>query len=1236
MIMNIWISFIQQKYFVLWIVLVWFVVSTRSYSYTWTLTSAPSASWQSITSDSTGQYLAAAAVSSNSEGGIYTSSDYGSTWTRTSASILINWESITSDSTGQYLATSVNGGGIYTSSDYGVIWTRTSAPTLVYWGPITSDSTGRYLAAVLSGGGIYTSSDYGSTWTLTSASTLINWKSITSDSSGQYLAAVVYGGGIYTSSDYGFIWTRTSTSIAEWQSIASDSTGQYLAAVIGNGGGIYTSSDYGVTWIQTSAPSASWLSIASDSSGQYLATVVYVGGIYTSSDYGVTWTRTSASIAEWQSITSDSTGRHLAAVVYTGGIYTSVIPTMSPSLVPTIAPSLVPTVTPSIVPTMVPTVIPSVFPSIVPTVAPILVPTMAPSLAPTFAPTTPTVFLEFDVVITLTNVSSLILSNDDQVAVLQTSALYMQVSSNYLSYKDTIVPSEWSYYFHVLNPSFSSTSSISLGALIGAYIPLSSTSYSNANDLYNSIETNLNAAVSSQEYTITLRSYESPNLAYANVSTLPAYSSPIIIYPSSTTIDEDKNNTVVITMLTLIPPTILIVISIFALALMRKNQYSLNMNAFQSMIGETMDIGLHCITWYYFMTTVFAVPMNDYGVITLLTSKLPTLIAWVIIITMLLFPNLFSNSNQSLTLRDYLYYPALLHRSFMNIPDSTLYSVILIASVLDLKMIRYQPWKKTEFTDISQGYPTINCIRWCCYSGIIGSIIQITGSITILFTNESSDKRLQNLLLVAFSTIDTIYRISKVSMLMIGLDELRKVEKDVLINLKHAQDRKERIDELDIVEHTVAITIEETDVIQTNLIHPDSSLGQQEEEEEEEDEVDKVAIESFGKVLLFSTVQKLSRTIAEEIIAELSPKYPSEDNQNISKVFRSSHLHADETLEMLKQQVKELGGVPVQYMTLNEIRRELNMLFQQCNNGKPYNEERLDYLLRCMSLNPEYKKEKEEETKRWREGSKEFIERSLVTMRGFIPPFIFNISEHSLVEKYGMKKALAKRIITKKCLWLVRIHPQDIEKLHEAELLGRFNPEAQNLDVVELAAVYAALPTTFHKDHSEKKMKWKLSIEEKLKEMFVANQAKKLPKQKVRNDCYNGQSRLFSERNSFHVLDSTSTNSIVDRTSSMRISLEQIGRLSQFAYRNTTTNVLHRNSHQRDNNASNTTTGASNSNRTGNSNSNSNSNSGTSVELVDRRSTVSMLARPSDDRFASLEDLRLSNVQFVQEKVEEV
>lgn len=112
---------------------------------------------------------------------------YGSNWLRTSAPNA-SWSSITSDSSGRYLAACQNPGNIFTSSTYGQLWLNSTAPTSS-WTSITSDSSGKYLAACQTGPGfIYISSSYGISWSKTSANS-DHYLMISSESTFQYLAA---------------------------------------------------------------------------------------------------------------------------------------------------------------------------------------------------------------------------------------------------------------------------------------------------------------------------------------------------------------------------------------------------------------------------------------------------------------------------------------------------------------------------------------------------------------------------------------------------------------------------------------------------------------------------------------------------------------------------------------------------------------------------------------------------------------------------------------------------------------------------------------------------------------------------------------------------------------------------------------------------------------------------------------------------------------------------------------
>ena len=104
-------------------------------------------------------------------------------------------------SSGQYQTAAVNGGGIYTSSDYGSTWSASTASTTT-WQSVSVSSSGQYQTAVYFGSGssgIYTSSDYGSTWTASTGAPNNPWQSVSVSSSGQYQTVAAINSTIHTS-----------------------------------------------------------------------------------------------------------------------------------------------------------------------------------------------------------------------------------------------------------------------------------------------------------------------------------------------------------------------------------------------------------------------------------------------------------------------------------------------------------------------------------------------------------------------------------------------------------------------------------------------------------------------------------------------------------------------------------------------------------------------------------------------------------------------------------------------------------------------------------------------------------------------------------------------------------------------------------------------------------------------------------------------------------------------------
>ena len=266
----------------------------------------PNTSLYSVASNSDGTKL----VVVLKNGGIYTSSNSGSSWFKTSAPDA-NWSDVASNAMGTRLVAVVKNGGIYLSTNSGNTWSKTSAP-IASWESVSSDFTGTKLVAAIEDGGIYTYSD--SIWTKTDAPNA-KWDSVASDSMGAILIAVAYGGGLYVSTDSGNHWTQKNT----WTTITGDINHNWSVATNMDGtqivvaveyGGIYSSNDLGDTWTNTLAPDALWESVALNSNG--IVAVVQGGGIYTYSNS--IWSKTSAPNANWDDVASDLTGIHLVAI----------------------------------------------------------------------------------------------------------------------------------------------------------------------------------------------------------------------------------------------------------------------------------------------------------------------------------------------------------------------------------------------------------------------------------------------------------------------------------------------------------------------------------------------------------------------------------------------------------------------------------------------------------------------------------------------------------------------------------------------------------------------------------------------------------------------------------------------------------------------------------------------------------------------------------------------------------
>lgn len=575
-------------------------------------------------------------------------------------------------------------------------------------------------------------------------------------------------------------------------------------------------------------------------------------------------------------------------------------------------------------------------------------------------------------------------------------------------------------------------------------------------------------------------------------------------------------------LLSLIPAVLLLSVTAVGRWL-RSQRYTADISIIRPLGAAFLEVFLQSITWFFFSEALRThTKDSQYSTLLLILSKTPILYAWAVLSKKLFIPSShrldpsgsasrsvseFSITPSQIELRSLLHTPSLLGKHW-GVALTTWYSVLIFLSLLDLRLLCYLPWVKTPFTDMSDGYPNLFTSRYVLYSSLSAGVLQIGASILLLVIDADNDNLAPQVLFVVFSFLNVLRSSYQVGLFFLVFDLISREE-----------------DSANQKMHSVGGDIEFR-----HSVFKKSSVEEMEEKEED------LVVHQMAEATL--TTFEVAHVVINPI-APQPPKPPpkavklepeeEEEKEDPRKEHKTKTRHADETLDILRGQLKNMGARPLEYITLKEIQRELDGIIASARDGAYFDEGRLDYLLMCMELNPEYVAQKEEEKRRWREQVQVFSQQCLEEMRGYIPPQIFSLSEKMLVEDFLINPALAKRIITKKCLWLLRIHPGDIERLHEAELLGRFNPAAHNLDLVELAAIYATLPEVFPKDPLERKKKWRESVEGNLKSMLEDKEKGKLRGAKLRVDCYTLRDRIFADRFSLHTMQAVAQDA--ERTS---------------------------------------------------------------------------------------------------------
>ena len=270
--------------------------------------------WKAIASASDGRKLVAA--TSGASGQIYTSVNYGATWSP--QQVLGNISAVASSADGTKLVAVVNGGFIHTSINGGTNWTTRAVSR--NWTGVAASLDGARLVAS-STAGIFISIDSGVTWPVGAS---IGAASCASSANGSNLVATVQGGQIYVSSNAGASWINRENN-RSWTCVASSADGSVLVAGANTSGFLYTSTDFGTSWVPGTV-GLNWAGVACSADGARMIAVANGSGVYVSLDSGVTWllrANLPTGGIIYTGAASSSDGSTMAAVANANGIFVS-------------------------------------------------------------------------------------------------------------------------------------------------------------------------------------------------------------------------------------------------------------------------------------------------------------------------------------------------------------------------------------------------------------------------------------------------------------------------------------------------------------------------------------------------------------------------------------------------------------------------------------------------------------------------------------------------------------------------------------------------------------------------------------------------------------------------------------------------------------------------------------------------------------------------------------------------
>ncbi|CAE7433819.1 nphp3, partial [Symbiodinium microadriaticum] len=219
--------------------------------------------------------------------------------------------------------------------------------------------------------------------------------------------------------------------------------------------------------------------------------------------------------------------------------------------------------------------------------------------------------------------------------------------------------------------------------------------------------------------------------------------------------------------------------------------------------------------------------------------------------------------------------------------------------------------------------------------------------------------------------------------------------------------------------------------------------------------------------------RELAEVVHRKIINELDvirdidgDEGTGEANTSLKKRIKKQRM----LIDILTNQVVSLGVEPIaEVVTFPKAEQRLQSALVRLMEGDEEAAKDFDKWDQFVRNHPEYKVKEVARKLKWTRENLPINAAALRHIRGLVPPSIVSGTLSMLEEK--LPPAIAKRVWSKKALWLTRIAPNRIGRLHIADLQTKYS--TQGLDEIELRAVFASLPDTFENDGKGDKAAWK-------------------------------------------------------------------------------------------------------------------------------------------------------------------